>query len=451
MRRALITTAFLLAAILALTPSALAKRSSDGGPKTEHGVNRDKLVAEAKTVVEERNGITVSKIASCGPTKKHGRPNFSKWLCGWRASGLYPGQVPYACAGKAVWKRKSDSWRVDPCKNQRQPEAPLLDSPNPPPVFGFNDNWIFAPTQALNMLEDTGATVARMSLSWRGVEGDQGKFNWYGSDQIYQHLLDRGIEPLWVLIDAPCWAQADPRACANGKGTLHPDVAHYDDFVDYAVAAAKRYPQSVGFEVWNEPNYPLYWGGPPEPNDYAKMLKMTATALHEQVPGATVVSAGLSPHSDNDTSGAIGFRDFLISMYENGAAQEADAIGIHPYPGVGPDEDYVADVRVYLGKIQNVLQRYNATSTPLWATEFGVSTTGDTAFTEDQQAKALTNLYDLFRHVSGIQLAIVHRFIENPSLGGREGGFGVVSANLVPKPAYCALIVARDVSPPPAC
>ena len=73
MRRALITTAFMLAAIFALAPSALAKPSPDSGPKTEHGVNRDKLVAEAKTVVEERNGITVSKIASCGPTKKHGR------------------------------------------------------------------------------------------------------------------------------------------------------------------------------------------------------------------------------------------------------------------------------------------------------------------------------------------------------------------------------------------
>jgi hypothetical protein len=301
------------------------------------------------------------------------------------------------------------------------------------------------------MLEDTGATVARTSLSWTGVENDQGKFNWYGSDQLYQHLLDRGIRPIWVLIDAPCWAQSNPQACNNGKSELHPDVGHYDDFADFAVEAAQRYPQSYAFEVWNEPNYPLYWGGAPEPNDYAKMLKTVGDALHQQVPGTTVVSGGLSPHSDNDTSGAIGFRDFLISMFENGAVQSADAIGIHPYPGVGPNEDYIADVRVYLGKIQNVMQRYNATSIPLWATEFGVSTTGDISFTEDQQAKALTDLYDLFRHVAGIQLAVVHRFVEAPSLGGREAGFGVLNQNLSPKPAYCALIRAREVSPPAEC
>ena len=45
-------------------------------------------------------------------------------------------------------------------------------------------------------------------------------------------------------------------------------------------------------------------------------------------------------------------------------------------------------------------------------------------------------------------MAIVHRFVENPDLGGREGGFGVVSKNLVPKPAYCALVVAREVTSP---
>ena len=117
------------------------------------------------------------------------------------------------------------------------------------------------------------------------------------------------------------------------------------------------------------------------------MLKTVGDALHQEVPGTTVVSAGLSPHSDNDTSGSIGFRDFLISMFENGAVASADAIGIHPYPGVGPNEDYVGDVRVYLGKIQNVLDRYGASAVPLWATEFGASTTGDQAYTEDSRRR----------------------------------------------------------------
>ena len=170
--------------------------------------------------------------------------------------------------------------------------------------------------------------------------------------------MARGIRPLWVMIGAPCFAQQNPRACAAGDNRLHPKPQYYDELAEFAVTAARRYPSSIGFEVWNEPNYPKYWGGPPEPGDYAQMLKTVADALHSQVPGMTVVSAGLSPHADTDTGGSIGFRNFLIEMYERGAAQQADAIGIHPYPGVGPGQDYLGDVRVYLGKIQNVMDRY---------------------------------------------------------------------------------------------
>ena len=136
-----------------------------------------------------------------------------------------------------------------------------------------------------------------------------------------------------------------------GDNQVRPAQAHYDEMATFAVAVAKRYPESAGIEVWNEPNYPRFWGGWPEPDLYAKMLKEVAGALHAGVPGMPVVSGGLSPHSDSDKH-AIGFTNFLERLYELGAAQEADAIGIHPYPGVGPSEDYVADVRVYLGKIR---------------------------------------------------------------------------------------------------
>ena len=138
-------------------------------------------------------------------------------------------------------------------------------------------------------------------------------------------------------------------------------------------------------------------------------------------------------------------------MYERGAATHVDAIGIHPYPGVGPNEDYLGDVRVYLGKIQNVMDRYGDGARPLWATEFGVSTSGDRAFSPEAAGEAVSELYEMFRRIRGIQLAVVHRFVEDPSLPGREGGFGVLSPNLNPKPAFCALNQVRGVSVPGVC
>ncbi len=447
MRRAgrTISIAIVGAAVWLAAAPAGASRPGD----TEHGVNRAKLAKKAERLVEERNGIEVLKVSRCGPKKKKRRPIFSKWVCEWRADGVYPGDVPYHCAGKAVWKRKRDRWRIDPCENRLQPQVGLLETPNPHPVFGFNDNWIFQSSRALDLLDQSRSQIARTSLAWSGVEGDRGSYNWYGSDQLYRRLLERGLRPLWVLVDAPCWAQPNPGACASGNDQQRPSPQHFDEFARFAAAAAKRYPEAIGVEVWNEPNYPLFWGTWPEPDQYANMLSQVADSVHDAAPGTTVVSGGLSPHSDSDKN-AIGYRNFLDALYAKGAIQKADAIGIHPYPGVGPREDYIGDVRVYLGKVQRTMRRHGDGDRPLWATEFGVSTTGEHAFPADSQGDALGAVYDLLRRAAGmtIPLAIVHRFTEDPRLAGREGGFGVLNQNLSRKPAFCDLAGAREVSVP---
>ena len=65
--------------------------------------------------------------------------------------------------------------------------------------------------------------------------------------------------------------------------------------------------------------------------------------------------------------------------------------------------------------------------------------------------QAVGQLLEMFRRIRGIELAIVHRFVEEPALGGREGGFGVLNTNLSPKPAFCALAAVRGVSIPGVC
>ena len=444
-----ISIATVAAAAAVLITAAPAGASQPGD--TEHGVNRAKLAGKAERVVETRNGIEVLKVSRCGPRKRKGKLDFSTWVCMWRAEGAYAGNVPYHCSGKAVWKRKRNRWRVDKCENRLQPMAPLLDVPNPPATFGFNDNWIFASQNALDLLGRARAQVARVSLPWAGVEPTRGNFNWHGTDVLYDELLARGVRPLWVLMDAPCFAQSNTAACENGRGNAHPSPANHDELADFAVSAARRYPAAFAFEVWNEPNYPKFWGGRPEPGEYSEMLKTVADRLHSAVPGMPVVSAGLSPHADTDTSGSIGFRNFLIQMYKRGAAQKADAIGIHPYPGVGPGDDYLGDVRVYLGKVQNVMDRYGDGSRPLWATEFGASTAGDRAFSPEASGDAIVAMLEMFRRIRGIQVAIVHRFVEEPALPGREAGFGVLNKNLSPKPAFCDLAAARAVAVPGVC
>jgi polysaccharide biosynthesis protein PslG len=449
MRRVHSTTVAIAALAATLAGASVAGASRPGD--TEHGVDRDRLVAKAERIVEKRNGIEVLKVSRCGPQRRNARLIYSTWVCRWRAEGLHSGEVPYHCAGRAVWRRKRHRWRVEPCENRLQPRAPLLATPNPPPAFGFNEGWIFHTVKSLDLLARSKAQVLRTALPWGSVEPVRGAADWQGSDALYERLQARGIRPLWVLSMAPCFAQRSPGPCLDGENELHPTPQYYDELAQFAVTAARRYPNSIGFEVWNEPNDPRFWGGPPEPGAYAEMLKTVADALHSKVPGTTVVSAGLSPHADTNTSGSIGARNFLVEMYERGAAPKADAIGIHPYPGVGPGEDYVDDVRVHLGKVQNVMDHYQDGQRPLWATEFGASTAGEHPFDPEAAGRAVSELLQMFRRIRGIELALVHRFVEVPGLPGREGGFGVLSKDLVPKPAYCQLAAARGVSIPGVC
>ncbi len=434
--------ALLIGGAVAATPAQA------GAGSKEHGVNRAKLAKKATAKVEKRNGIDVLRVSRCGPKKKkRGRLNYSTWICEWRAAGLYPGEVSYACAGDAKWKRKKRRWIVEPCVNQRQPQVPLLATPNPHPLWGLNDDWanhLFMggnahAKQVLGLLDGTHSNVIRMNLLWSVVEKNRGSYDWSAFDRLNQIFTEHGLKPLWVVLAAPCWAQPSPSGCAAGNDKLRPAPAFYDELARFAAAGAVRYPNAIGFEIWNEPNYPRFWGGViPDPAEYSEMLKKAASAIDAAAPAMPVISGGLSPHADTDKH-AIGFSNFLRAMYASGAAQQVDAIGIHPYASVGPAEDYVADVRVYLGKIRAVMQAAGDAAKPMWATEWGISTTGPHAYTPEQQAAALGELYEMMRRVDSIPLMILNGLLDNPALSEREAGWGIVNPDKSRKPAFCAI------------
>ena len=151
--------------------ASTATKLADQGASRSSRAQRDRRSAGSAAAARRRSGKRLNYVDL---DLRAGAP---------RASIRARSRTP-APAG-AVWKRKGNSWRVDRCENQRQPEAPLLDTPNPPPTFGFNDDWIFQSTAALDLLADTGAQVARTSLSVaRASRPTQGKFNWYGSDPL---------------------------------------------------------------------------------------------------------------------------------------------------------------------------------------------------------------------------------------------------------------------------
>ena len=135
--------------------------------------------------------------------------------------------------------------------------------------------------------------MIRYVVPWLRVERLEGTYDWATEDATYALALEAGLKPLIVLATAPCWAH--PSVPCGRHKAVRPDPDYVDEFGDFARAAAKRYPEAVGFEVWNESNLPAFWGGKPSARSYQTLLEEVWTSTREVEPRPTIAYNGLTP------------------------------------------------------------------------------------------------------------------------------------------------------------
>jgi hypothetical protein len=353
-----------------------------------------------------------------------------KIACRFRAFGAQHGEPPYECEGRAV-HRGQGKWKIRSCGPRMvvlQPQA------GPDPLFGYNEDWRTHPDK-YDLLGASGADVARQTIVWTDLDPPdhtEDFTHWRPYDRIYAELMRRGIRPLWVLFDDCAFGGE----CPSGVPGLAPDK--YDDYARAAAHVARRYPDSAGIEVWNEPNLRAFWSNP-DPVAYGELVRMVAPAVDAANPDMPLITAGLFPVPVSDENG-ITHEEFLRRAYETGGLQAADAIGAHPYPSGGFRDDYLGSVRARLYEQLSVMSEFGDAGKPIWVTETGVSTSsGKDGFNSSQQADALIRIYSLLRRVANLPVVVFHRFVDGPQGTSVEAGYGVVGADGTPKPAYCAV------------
>ncbi len=123
----------------------------------------------------------------------------------------------------------------------------------------------------------------------------------------------------------------------------------YQDFGDICGVMAERYQGRIAaYQVWNEPNLSREWGEkPPNPAEYTALLKVCYEAIKAADPEAIVISAGLAPTGTSSPE-AMPDMDFLQGMYDAGAADYFDVLGVHAPgfkapPEMSPDEVMAAE------------------------------------------------------------------------------------------------------------
>ncbi len=177
----------------------------------------------------------------------------------------------------------------------------------------------------LQLVQDAGLRWVKQEIPWREVEGHaKGVWQWEASDRMLNQIEAHNLKVIARLGSQPAWAAPDTAL----PGITPPD--DLQDFYDYVFAVASRYKGRIqAYQIWNEPNLAREWGNqPPNPVEYADMLRVGYQAVKAADPQAIVVSAGLAPTTRDDNH-AMPDVHFVQGMYNAGASPWFDALGVH--------------------------------------------------------------------------------------------------------------------------
>src|SRR3989344_1442794 len=128
---------------------------------------------------------------------------------------------------------------------------------------------------------------------WDIVESKKGKFDYTMPDKVMKWVRNNDLNALGIIQYAPGWAndqdfKTPPNLGIQNCGIPDPgnDPTTFNrfrtfppkdnlDFGNYAYAIAKRYKDVMYWQIWNEPNNPIFWPTGPDADEYADMLKAT--------------------------------------------------------------------------------------------------------------------------------------------------------------------------------
>ena len=226
----------------------------------------------------------------------------------------------------------------------------------------------------LAQLGGGGVGTLRINLAWGSVQsGPDAPYDWSHYDPVVREAAENGIRVLATVYSTPIWAAS--------TAEIPPLGSNLRGFEDFSRAAVERYGAHgtfwgehpgvpklpvVDWQLWNEPNSPLFWKPSPDAGQYLRLLRGFDSAMKGADSGARILLGGLFP----TPAGGIRIDRFLADLYAGGARHLFDAVAIHPYARRPRDAlDRVAQLR-------DVMRRFGDADKPTWITEVGWASRG---------------------------------------------------------------------------
>ncbi len=296
---------------------------------------------------------------------------------------------------------------------------------------------------ALAQLHAAGVHILRNDLTWANIERSPGEYDFESSgyDDLVEAAESEGLHLLFIL-DYGNPLYGPERAVVSDSGRAA--------FAAFAEAAARRYGgRGHSWEIWNEPNGPQFWNGPgiaPDTAEYAQLVETTVPSLRRADPSGKILIGGVfyGLAAAIEALGGVGGPTFVQELADSGVLALADGVTVHFYRSAAP-ETVATDVE----QIRAVFAQAGA-DVELWSGEWGYSTYDPTvpptglnfllAVDPDRQASYVARMM-LTDDLLDIPASVYYqdRDPPDPSPGDIEGHWGLVHADLTPKPAYDAL------------
>jgi len=240
-----------------------------------------------------------------------------------------------------------------------------------------------------------GVAKLRFVLSWREVQPAPEVFDWSVPDAIVGGAADQGIELLPFVFGSPSWI---------GEEASPPlgSAAERAAWKAFLTAAVERYGRSGSFwagrrdplpitdwQIWNEPNYPLYWKPRPAARDYADLVELSARTIRAADGRARILLGGVAAVQNGPLPWV-----FLRDLYRvKGIERHFDAVAIHPY---SPN---MFGVTYQLSQMRRAMSRADDRRTPIEVTEIGWGSDGprESPLVKgvEGQARSLRKAFDL--------------------------------------------------------
>jgi polysaccharide biosynthesis protein PslG len=270
------------------------------------------------------------------------------------------------------------------------------------------------------LLREAGVRWLRGFYEWQTIQPKQGSWNFAMQDHLVDNARANNMHVVGTL------AYLAPWASANG-GTRRFPIKDIQLWRAYVTGMVERYHADIKYwEVWNEFNGSFAENGTPE--IYAELVRE-----------ASIVAKEIDPTAKIGMSVANFDVNFLDSVIKAGAANHFDYICVHPYEKLsalafGGEPGFIAMAGVLR---QMLASNHQPTDIPLWITEIGSVAPITPSVSQDQaQANLLIKAY-LLSIASGFQRVFWFE-ARGPSYGG-QADFGLLRADMTPRPSYEAL------------